>query len=220
MGSIPTSYLAGRWLRGIDIRQYGSGNVGASNVYHNVGHWVVVPVGVFDIAKSAIPTLLALYVLDMGYGVAVATGLCSTIGHSWSIFLGFTGGRGLATNLGFLLVVFPEGVALMAVVLFIGWVFGAFWTTSLGYLLLPFLSVILDKPLAVTWGCIAIITITAIKRLEANRSPLPDGRSRWRVVARRLWLDRDIRAHNRWVSRESGENETVATIDEHRTNGE
>jgi hypothetical protein len=112
----------------------------------------------------------------------------------------------MGTYLGFLLVVFPEGVVLMGLVLFIGWIFGAYWSSSVGYLLLPLLSIMLDQPVAITLGCLVIIAITATKRLEANRRPIPQGRSRWPVIGRRLWLDRDIPSHEEWMAQGKREN--------------
>lgn len=110
LGSIPTAYLVGRLLLGGDIREYGTGNVGATNLWHGGARFALVPVGLFDIAKAALPTWVTLGPLGRGYGAAVTTGLCAAIGHAWSICLGFAGGRGISTTLGMLLVVFPAGV--------------------------------------------------------------------------------------------------------------
>jgi len=93
LGSIPTAYLAGRWLKGIDIRQHATGNVGGSNVWHSVTHWAIVPVGLFDVCKAALPAWLALGPLELGYPLAIGVGLCAALGHAWSPFLGLTGGR-------------------------------------------------------------------------------------------------------------------------------
>ena len=109
LGSIPSAYQAGRWLKGIDVRQYVTGNVGGSNVFHSVSRWAIVPVAIFDIGKAALAAWLALYVLEWGPAVAMAAGLCVFIGHNWSLFLDFKGGRGLSCVAGTLLVVFPWG---------------------------------------------------------------------------------------------------------------
>lgn len=201
LGSIPTAYLAGRWLRGVDIRDYGSGNVGGNNAGALIGSWARVVVGLLDVAKAAIPAGLALGPLDLGTGVAMLAGLSATIGHDWSIFLGFTGGRGISAILGTLLVLFPWGVAFLLLAMFIGWRLGNTAGSSVGLLGLPLLSLILDMDPAVTWGCVAMIVITALKRLDANRRPLPEGKDRWAVIWRRLWLDRDIDDHEAWLAR-------------------
>lgn len=73
--------------------------------------------------------------------------------------------------------------------------------TTIGLLSLPFLSVAFERPPAVTWGCLAMVAVTAVKRLEANRAPLPPNSERWTVLWRRLWLDRDIASHEQRVAR-------------------
>ncbi len=201
LGSMPTAFLLVRLLKGVDLRQYGSGNVGGSNAGIVLGQWALIVVGFIDIAKAVLPTWLALFPLDLGYGVAVATGLSIAVGHCWSIFLGFSGGRGLSTIVGTLLVVFPWGAAFVLLATFVGWRLKSTAGSTVGLLGLPFLSLALDMPAAVTWGCLAMIAITALKRLEANRAPLPKGPERWGVIWRRLWLDRDIADHKEWLAR-------------------
>lgn len=202
LGSVPSAYLAGRWLRGIDIRQYGSRNVGGSNTWKNVARWAVVPVGLFDLGKAALPTWLALHRLDLGYSVAVVAGLCAALGHAWSLYLRFTGGRALSCILGTLAVVFPSGalglLLVMAVTALLQWN----PLTAIGLLGLPAFSLALSRPPAVTYGCLAMILLTALKRLEANGEPLPRGPERRAVIWRRLWMDRDIASHEAWVTRE------------------
>jgi glycerol-3-phosphate acyltransferase PlsY len=201
LGSIPTAYLVLRVTTGRDIRDYGTGNVGGNNLWHAGARWALVPVGVFDIAKAALPAWLALGPLGLGYGVAVAAGICAGIGHAWSIFLGFTGGRSVSTIVGTLLIVFPEGALFQLSVMGLGLLLREELLTTLGLLALPVLSAALGRPPAVTWGCAAMVALTAAKRLEANGAPLPASPERWHVLWRRLWLDRDIASHEQWVAR-------------------
>jgi glycerol-3-phosphate acyltransferase PlsY len=205
VGAIPTAYLAGRWLRGIDIRQYGTGNVGGSNVWHSVARWAVVPVGLFDLGKAALPTWLALGPLDLGYPMALTAGLCTALGHAWPVTMGFIGGRALGTMLGILVVVFPWGALIQLLAMLLGLVLRFDLMTTLGLLALPLLSAGFGRPPAVTVGCIAMIVLTAVKRAEGNRRPLPRSPERWAVIWRRLWLDRDMRDHQEWVARAPGE---------------
>ncbi len=200
-GSIPTAYLAGRILRGIDIRDYGSGNVGGSNAGTVLGRVALVLVGLTDIGKGALVTWLASGPLDLGVGPAVIGGLWATIGHNWSIFLRFTGGRGLSTIIGTLAVVFPWGALFLLLVMLAGYLLHNTAGSTVGLLGIPFLSLALAEPATVTWGCVAMIALTAAKRLEANRAPLPAGKERWPVIWRRLWWDRDIADHKEWLSR-------------------
>ena len=82
IGSIPTSYLAGRWARGIDIREYGSGTVSGSMAWEHVAHWSIVPVGLFDILKAALPVWLGIR-LGVGEVAATFAGLAAVAGHNW-----------------------------------------------------------------------------------------------------------------------------------------
>jgi glycerol-3-phosphate acyltransferase PlsY len=101
LGSIPSGYLAGKWIKGIDLRDYGSGTVSGSMVWEHVAKWAVVPVGLFDIFKGALPTWLVLR-LDLGEVAAMLIGFAAIIGHNWPVYLNFQGGRGFSPFLGVL----------------------------------------------------------------------------------------------------------------------
>ena len=213
IGAIPSAYILARLLKGIDIREYGSGNVGGNNAAAALGLWALFVIGIFDLGKGALVTWLAFVPLDLGYAVAFAAGLCAAIGHNWSIFLGFSGGRGLATSVGALLVLFPWGALYFLLCTFAGWRLKSTAGSTVGLLGLPVLSLILNMPPAVTWGTLGMKLsfhnelgqgsdhdIRARLR-EANRQPLPAGPERWGVVWRRLWLDRDLADHAEWLAR-------------------
>jgi glycerol-3-phosphate acyltransferase PlsY len=202
MGSIPTAYLVGRWSKGLDLRQHGSGTVSGSMVWEHVARWAVVPVGLFDIAKAAFPTWLGPR-LGLGMPVAVAAGLAAVAGHNWPVYLHFTGGRGLGSFMGVLLVIFPWGFPWMLAFLAIGWRLGDSAPWALASLLtLPLLSHLAGGPEIVGPACGAMLLMTLAKRLEANRRPLPPpGPERRRVVLRRLFFDRDIASHTEWIGR-------------------
>lgn len=202
LGSIPTAYLAARWTRGIDIRHYGSGTVSGSMVYEHVKPWMVVPVGVFDIAKAALPTYLGVRLGFGEYG-ALAAGIAAMIGHNWPVYLGFTGGRGLSTLLGILLVLFPWGDAWLLAFLAIGFAFGDSAPFALvGIASIPLLACWLDGSAVIYWLIGISLLITLIKRLEANRRSLPGpGKERWHVILFRLFLDRDVMEHRSWIRR-------------------
>jgi len=105
IGSIPCSYLVARWRAGVDIRERGEGNVGARNVYHVVGPAWGVLAAVLDIAKGLAAYLLASAAVRH-YGVSstalLACGFATPLGHNFSPFLRFRGGKGVATTIGFL----------------------------------------------------------------------------------------------------------------------
>jgi glycerol-3-phosphate acyltransferase PlsY len=131
----------------------------------------------------------------------VAAGLAAAVGHAWSPFLNFKGGRSLSCIFGTLLIVFPLGALFLVFWLALGLVLKTNLATTIALLLLPFLSIALDNPAAVTWGTVAMIILTAVKRIEANRMPLPADEDRRRVLWRRLLLDRDIADHKAWQKR-------------------
>lgn len=201
LGSIPSAYIAGRSIKGIDLREYGSGTVSGTGVYYHVAKWAVVIVGIFDIAKAAFPTWLGRE-LGLGLPVALAAGLAAAIGHNWPIYLRFQGGRGISTFIGTLLFTFSWGILLVATG---GGIGRLLKYTALGSFLalaiLPLASWAAGQPSAVTWGCLGMLLITIGKRLEANRIPLPPGIERQRVLIRRLLFDRDIQHGGAWVSR-------------------
>jgi len=201
LGSIPTAYIAGRVLKGIDLRAHGSGTVSGSMVWEHVGHWVVVPVGLFDVAKGAIPTWLALQ-LDLGVFIAVLAGFAAVIGHNWPVFLRFIGGRGLGSMLGMLLVLFPPGVLWLLVFLALGRLSDPPIWALLGLVTIPLLSCWIGGPEYLLNVIMIMLIITMVKRLEANRRPLPPpGKERRTVLLRRLFLDRDIANHEEWIRR-------------------
>lgn len=106
LGSIPTAYILGRLLRGVDIRTLGSGNVGATNVFRTLGKGPGVATLLFDIAKGLLPVLAARSF--SGAPLApVAVGLAAVAGHTWTPFLGFKGGKGVATSAGVFLALVP-----------------------------------------------------------------------------------------------------------------
>lgn len=113
LGSFPSGWLAGRWLKGIDLRKVGSGSTGATNVLREVGKGPALVVFLIDVLKGAVAVLLARHLLPpLALGSAtdwwvVATGLAALAGHSWPIWLGGKGGKAVATGLGMLLGLVP-----------------------------------------------------------------------------------------------------------------
>ncbi len=117
LGSIPTAYLAGRILQGIDIRQHGSKNVGATNALRVLGRGAGVSVLLIDILKGAAAVLLGL-ALGFSEEIRVLAGIFAICGHNWTVFLNFKGGKGVATSAGVFLALIPISL-LTALILFI-----------------------------------------------------------------------------------------------------
>jgi len=208
MGSLPTAFIVGRLAKGIDIRDYGSGNAGMTNVVHHVGRRWAVPLVVFEIVvKGSLALLLGQYVMGVepsSIGFAIA-GIFSIAGHNWSIFLKFQGGRGLAPVGGTLLVLAPFLVGAFGFVFIPGWFFtrnsGVWALISLA--LLPLWAVVLGYPDLISWYCVAAVALVIVKRLLSNWTPLPSDLSKRTVLLNRLLRDRDVADRTEWINRGS-----------------
>jgi glycerol-3-phosphate acyltransferase PlsY len=108
LGAIPASYIAGRLAKGIDLRQHGSGNLGATNTFRVLGAKVAAPVMVFDILKGTFPVIAFTQwdgSPDWRWGLAY--GAAAIVGHVFSIYMRFKGGKGVATSAGVFLGLAP-----------------------------------------------------------------------------------------------------------------
>jgi glycerol-3-phosphate acyltransferase PlsY len=114
IGAIPTSYLAARVFRGIDLRDHGSRNLGATNVYRTLGWRYAIPVGLVDIAKGAVPVLLLAPQVSQSQLFALACGIAAIVGHVFSVFVRFRGGKGVATAAGVMLGLAPLALGIAA----------------------------------------------------------------------------------------------------------
>jgi len=106
LGSIPFAYIAGRLIKGVDIRQVGGGNVGATNVMREVGTAAGIGVFVADVGKGTLAVLIAQW-LGVSQIIVFVTGLVVVVGHNWPVFLEFNGGRGGATTIGVFFALAP-----------------------------------------------------------------------------------------------------------------
>ena len=211
VGALPTAYVIGRLVRGIDIREYGSGNVGGTNVFYNVGRAWTLPLGVFEIfVKGGSPVWIGMYALDMERSSFALMGapLIAIAGNNWSPFLRFTGGRGVALASGALFALAPWELLAFASVAIGGWFIfrssGVWVYISLALLPLWSLLVIRD-PLAITLFCVGILVLVSAKRLTSNWTPMPEGLPRSHVLFNRLFRDRDVSRREEWLNRGSRE---------------
>ena len=214
-GSIPTAYWMGRLIRGIDLRAYGSGNVGISNFARHVGKRWTVLVILLDVAvKGPVPMVIASSkVLDLGLPVEVAAGIAVIVGHNWSIFIRFSGGRGMGTVLG---VVGSLSFVLVWVYLLTSFsIWMAIWGATkrrdsavswvVSAALLPAYSVVLSLPIEVTLYALAFLLITVVKRATSNNPAywtVVDGfRPALKLLLIRILFDRDTLSKESWVGR-------------------
>lgn len=106
LGSIPWGYMILRVYRGIDVREYGSGRIGTSNVLRTAGKGIAALVLALDVSKGALAVLLARAASDTA-AAEVTAGLVVLVGHNWPVFLAFRGGRGIGPGAGALAVIAP-----------------------------------------------------------------------------------------------------------------
>jgi glycerol-3-phosphate acyltransferase PlsY len=113
LGSVPTGFLVGRaW--GVDVRRAGSGNIGMANVLRTVGTWPAVITMAGDMLKGFAPVFLARFLTENEWVVAEVA-LAAVVGHCWPVFLGFKGGKAVATGAGTTIALAPVvGLALFA----------------------------------------------------------------------------------------------------------
>lgn len=215
-GSVPASYIVVKIMRGADIRFYGSGNTGASNLLKLVPVWAALPALVYDISKGAVPVYLA-GLTGAGFVGQVMAGLAAVAGHNWSVFLGFNGGRGVATAFGMTLVLVPKLALLLASVVLITIPFhqtalftliaaaslpvSAYFsgTPAAGWLVGQTFSG--EERLSAALALSTVFIILVIRRLTAPRSELAAGVRPVALFWNRLLNDRDTRERDVWVNR-------------------
>jgi acyl phosphate:glycerol-3-phosphate acyltransferase len=122
LGSFPTAYIAVRLNMGHDIRKMGDENSGAANAYRELNPAAGITVGIVDAAKGSAVVLIAI-AAGMPQMIVLTAGLAAVIGHNWPVFLGFRGGRGVATALGilFVLVTIPMLILTLPTLLILIW---------------------------------------------------------------------------------------------------
>lgn len=175
LGSIPNALWIGKVFKGIDVREHGSKNTGSTNAARVLGAKLGILTLILDISKGAIPTLIALMLLDSSIS-AILVGICAILGHSFSIFMKFKGGKAVATTVGVFIVLVPGAILLAAIVFFL--VFGITRYVSLssmiGAISLPIWIIIFYKNIPLTIFGI-IIAILIIVRHKSNIQRLLNG---------------------------------------------
>lgn len=176
LGSIPTGVLLTRAITGMDIRKQGSGNIGAANAARAAGFKVGIAVALLDILKGAVPVLLGRWLGLDDVALAVVA-FSAVIGHDFSMFLRFQGGKGVATTFGVMVVIAPIPT-LLALLVYVAIVLATRYSslaslTSLA--LLPGFSAALSQPRAFVVLPLALFVIAAAKHWE-NILKLSQGR--------------------------------------------
>ncbi|MDP2917205.1 MAG: glycerol-3-phosphate acyltransferase [Dehalococcoidia bacterium] len=197
VGSIPAAYLMAKAYYGTDLRKFGSGNVGVSNLFRATSSkWLTAVVIIWDMGKGALVTWAAK-MFGLTTAQYVIVGLTAIAGHNWSVFLNFSAGRGILATAGVALYLMPWATLIIC-----------FIALSLRLAALPVLCLVAalslaswltGEPMAVTWGLLAIWFMTVIRRLTAPRTAdVPFDRE---LLINRFLFDRDIKDAKEWVTR-------------------
>ncbi|PKB78891.1 MAG: hypothetical protein BZY88_16130 [SAR202 cluster bacterium Io17-Chloro-G9] len=206
IGAVPTAYIICKLVKGVDIRDSGSGNVGASNLYQVAGKGWLVPLAVSELVikgGSAVWIGQFFIGLDRSSMLLLAAPLLTLAGNNWPIFLRFQGGRGVAVAFGTLLWLSPVLVAAFSAVALAGWAAtrsAGVWVL-IALTLLPLWAVVAGAPASLAIYCAALVALIVLKRLLSNRLDFPGGISKPRVLFNRLFLDRDVSDRGEWVHR-------------------
>jgi glycerol-3-phosphate acyltransferase PlsY len=189
IGSIPTAYILGKVLKGIDLRQFGSHNVGATNAFRVLGKGMGISVLIIDVVKGIIPVVIvADYIIAKNINVSnemirIILGLASVSGHNWTIFLNLKGGKGVAVTFGILigLAIKYAGLGIIFGLVLGVWIISFLITrmvsvaSLLSSLALPiFMFLFKQKPELIIMG--AILFIFIVFRHRANIKRILEGK--------------------------------------------
>lgn len=178
LGSIPVGYIVSRFISGLDIRKHGSGNTGATNVFRVLGLKAGLLTAIGDIGKAIIAIkIVESIILEPYWGLELRTillisGIIVIFGHNWSIFLGFDGGKGVATTVGVLLTLLPYSLLILVAI----WVLLVYFTryVSLASIVsgitIPILMILFKEPSEyIFFGIIAAIFVIYRHRSNIQR---------------------------------------------------
>ena len=222
IGSVPTGYILGHWIRKVDIRKYGSGNVGTSNVFIHIGkRWGILLGGIEFLLKGASPVWIGVLILgldtqessgvflvDFLFGFhrdsfhLVGAALLAMAGNNWSVFLKFKGGRGLAVAGGALSTIALYECLICCVVSLLGYRFlkiPAGIITLVCVLLLPFWVIVFGQANSVLCYCLGVIALVLVKRLLGSGKLFPNHIPKLRLLVTRLIFDRDSMNREAWI---------------------
>lgn len=191
IGSFPSAYLAGRLRKGIDIRQVGSRNMGAMNVFYKVGFVEGILVLAVDIGKGAAAVALARY-LGVQEIVQLLAGVAAVLGHGFPLFLNFRGGRGGATCIGILVFLMPWGIPFYLAIFGLGLLLTHYPTLSYSaaFICFPFIAWLIYHSPELVGFSIGILLLPGIKYIPRIKEMRGTGGSWRRVVLRRNLKDR------------------------------
>lgn len=191
IGSFPSAYVAGRVRKGIDIREVGSRNMGAMNVFYKVGLVEGILVLVVDIGKGAAAVALARW-LEVPMTAELFAGVAAVLGHSFPVFLKFRGGRGGATCIGVLAFLMPWGIPAYLAIFGLTLLFTRYPTLSysLAFLCFPFIAWLVYHEWELIVFSVGILLLPGIKYIPRIKEMRATGGSWRHVVMRKSLKDR------------------------------
>ena len=196
LGAIPFAYLTARYKKGIDIRQVGGGNVGALNVYREVGPVFGLAVLAADAAKGALAVFIAWW-LGLSDIWACAAGFAAVVGHNWPVFLGFRGGRGAATIMGALIPLVPIQFAIgLGIAIIVVMITSNIRLGMIGLAFIPLIAWLFDKPSLLIFYPLALIVFLAIRTLVGIKGEIAKAGGKKRII-----FDRD---YHFWQTKKNG----------------
>tara|TARA_Y100001970_G_scaffold93702_2_gene118134 strand:- start:6219 stop:6893 length:675 start_codon:yes stop_codon:yes gene_type:complete len=206
IGSIPSAYIVGKKLKSIDLTKKGSRNTGVSNLTQNTTLYASVPVIFFDLfIKGFLPIFLcsdSIFSLDVN--TKILCGIVSLIGHNWSIFLNFKGGRGIATLVGIILAIDYNLFVIFTGIIAIGYLFSPIKDSALWWIIsticIPLYTIILDLSIEITFFTFMLSFVIILKRLLSNKEQTKT-KFNINLLLLRLFFDRDIYDRNKWINR-------------------
>ena len=174
LGSIPSAYIMARLRKGIDIRDFGVGNMGAVNVFRHVGVWEGIVVVITDMAKGAAALLIA-QALNVSQLWLLASGFSALLGHNFPVFVGFRGGKGSATIMGIFLILAPREIGIvfgiMVIPIFITRNFA--FAICVGFVFLPLLIWLFGGSVVLIFYSLAILIFIGVRSLPNAKQAWP-----------------------------------------------
>jgi len=189
LGSIPSAYLVARFKKGIDIRKVGSKNMGAMNVYYQVGLLEAALVLLADVGKGIVAILLARW-LDLSLTFQLLTGLAAVVGHAFPVFLKFRGGKGGATTLGILLFLMTKAIPffIIAAVIALFVTRNLTFCYAIGFVVIPFVAWLIYDLKPLIFFSIGLPVFVGIQYAPRLKEMHTRGAGNWRRIIKRSSL--------------------------------
>lgn len=170
LGSFPTAYIIGKWRKGVDIREVGVGNMGAANVFREIGPWEGILCWAGDVAKGSAAILVA-QAIHLSQPWVLGAGAAAMLGHSFPLYIGFRGGKGGSTTMGIFLVLTPIPMLITFAALAIPYIFvhRIFIAMCIVAPFLPLLIWLLESSLILTLYALVLLLFMGLRNLPIRR---------------------------------------------------